>query len=83
MFRLFRSKSEKSKKVDQDVELRRSLKEKLALYEKRSLLPDCDDTDFTDITIEGHRVRVQKNSITIHDVSSNSFLVKRKWRVVT
>jgi hypothetical protein len=76
MFRLFKSTSEAKRKDAHERELRRSLKEKLVKYEKRALMGAGEETDFTEVTIDGNAVRVRKENITVHDLTSNTFFVR-------
>lgn len=76
MFRLFKSKIEAHKKETHERELRRSLKQKLIKYEQQTSAPNEDDPDFTEVTIDGNPVRVRKENITVHDLTSNTFFVR-------
>lgn len=76
MFRLFKSTSDANRKDAHERELRRSLKEKLVKYEERALVPGSEETDFTQVSIDGNPVRVRKENITVHDLTSNTFFVR-------
>jgi len=82
MFERLYSRSERKKNETHELELKRSLKEKLALYEKHHLTPDIEDTDYTEMTVKGNRIRVQKNNITFHDIETNTFSIKPVWRMI-
>ncbi len=82
MFNFFKIRAERKKNETHELELRRALKEKLSLWEQQNLVPKSEDADFTEITVEGNHVRVQKTNITVHDVTSNTFFAKPKWRMV-
>jgi len=82
MFGLFKDRKEKQRKEAHELELRRSLQEKLAKYDQSMLDSGADntetDTDFTQITVDGNPVRVRKNNITVHDLTSNTFFAKKE-----
>ena len=83
MFKRLNSRLERNKKNVEELELKRSLKEKLALYERRHLVRDIEDSNCTEITVKGNRVRVQKNHITEHDIATNTFFIKPTWRMIS
>lgn len=78
MFGFIKDRKEKKRKEAHEQELRRSLQNKLKKYDERLLQPDLEseNTDFTEITVDGNPVRVRKNNITVHDLTSNTFLAK-------
>ncbi len=85
MFKQLKSRAQRKKHETHELELKRSLKEKLALYERRQLILDSMDTGFpeyTEITVEGNQLRVQKNNVTFHDVETNTFFIKPVWRMI-
>ena len=76
MFGLFKNRQEKQRREAHELALKQSLKDKLSSYQERLLTGESEDTDFTEITLDGNKVQVRKNSITIHDLTSNTFFAR-------
>jgi hypothetical protein len=60
MFSFFSNKQEKKRKEAHELELRQSLKAKLARYEERVLNQGSNSTDLSETTLEGMSVSFEK-----------------------
>jgi hypothetical protein len=69
MFSFFSNNQEKKRKEAHELELRQSLKAKLARYEEHVLNQGSDSTDFTEATLDGISVRFEKIKITDDEAS--------------
>jgi len=62
--RLFKNRKERKQKDLQEQELKKSLAEKVSKYEQHD---DTTNTDYTNITIDGKKLRVAKEHITLNE----------------
>ncbi|MBT3203363.1 MAG: hypothetical protein HOM14_06005 [Gammaproteobacteria bacterium] len=72
MFGIFQDHLEKKRKEAHELELKKALSLKFSNYDKKhfsSINKNPDNTDYTEITIHGSRMRVKKEHITIVDIS--------------
>ncbi len=74
MFGFFKCLSENKRKEAHELELKKSLSERLSSYDKIDISNVdilLDKTDFTEISIYGKKMKFIKEHITIFDVSNN------------
>lgn len=70
MFGFIKDRREKKRKQEQEQKLKKSLAEKVSLLEDREKNSGKDDTDYTEMMIDGERVKVKTERITIKDPAS-------------
>ena len=67
-----KKRKEQERKQAHEEELRASLSEKLSRYEeeRENTVPDDGGSDHTELVLNGRRIRVAKNQITITDIDT-------------
>jgi len=82
MFRIFKDHIEKKRKDAHELELKKALSKKFSNYDEShfNLASDpSDNTDYTEITLGGNKLRVKKEQITLSDVTTNT-VITNTWK---
>ena len=69
----FKDRKEKKQKEEHELKLKKALAEKFSNYDSspaksETTTPKSDQTDYTTITLNGQKLRVAKEQITIYDI---------------